>query len=224
MREALYMNTKKLLEYGERCLHAKYIRVENDGDYAIEREEDTVYLLFQWSNGETDWRNNFDFPAVPYSDMKIPWQCHRGFLRVWKSIKPYIESTVMDETVKKFIIVGYSHGAAIAALAHEYVWFNRPDLRDNNLEGYGFGAPRCYWGFTISNELKQRWDNFYPIRNCEDIVTHVPLLIMGFRHTGNLICIGQKDQYAIRKNKLKCVDAHRWENYRYSLQSYEETT
>lgn len=218
------IDMNKLLYYGERCRKAKYIRVENDGDYAIEREGDTVYLLFQWSNDDTDWKNNFDFPTSPYNDMNAKWKCHRGFLRVWKSIKPYIESVVMDYTVNKFIIVGYSHGAAIAAFAHEYVWFNRPDIRDNNLEGYGFGSPRCYWGFVIPKNLKQRWINFYVIRNCDDIVTHVPPAIIGFVHTGNVICIGDKNKYAIRKNKLKCIDAHRWPNYRYSLESYEDNT
>ena len=214
-------DTKKVLEYGERCLRAKYTKVENDGDYAIEREGDTVYLLFQWSNGKGDWRNNFDFPATPYSDMEIPWKCHRGFLRVWKSVKPYVATVVKDMTVKKFVIVGYSHGAALAALAHEYVWFNRPDLRDDNLEGYGFGSPRCYWGWTIKEELKERWENFYPIRNCNDIVTYMPPAILGFRHVGQLIQIG-KNEYFIRNHKLKCIDAHYWENYRYSLQNCEE--
>lgn len=212
------MDYNTLLEYGQRCYNANYIRVENSGDYAIERDGDTVYLLFQWSNGETDWLNNFDFPAKPYKDMGIEWKCHRGFLRVWKSIEPYIEKTVLDTTVKRFILIGYSHGAAIATLAHEYVWFHRPDLRDSNLEGYGFGCPRCYWGFTMCDELHERWKNFYPIRNCQDLVTHVPFLFMGFRHVGNLICIGD-NTYTLRKNKLKCIDAHRWENYVYSLEN-----
>lgn len=211
------MDIQKILEYGEKCYNAKYIHVENDGDYAIERDGDIVYLLFQQSNSKEDWKNNFDFPAKPYKDMEIPWKCHRGFLKVWKSIEPYIENTVLDQTVKKFIIIGYSHGAAIATLAHEYVWFHRPDLREHGLEGYGFGCPRCYWGLFIDIELEKRWENFYPIRNCHDIVTHVPPIIFGFRHIGQLISVGKTNQYVIRKNIFKCVDAHRWENYRYSL-------
>ena len=210
------MDTNKLFEYWSRCCRASYISVENDGDYAVKREDDTVFLCFQWSSSVEDWKNNFDFPATPYKDMQIEWKCHRGFLRVWKSIEPYIEPIIRDETVRKFIIIGYSHGAAVAALAHEYVWFNRPDLRENGLEGYGFGSPRVYWGTTIKEELKERWKNFYPIRNCEDIVTHVPLTIMGFKHVGNLICIGN-DEYADRKFKLKCLDAHRPVNYTLSL-------
>ena len=86
-----------------------------------------------------DWKNNFDFPAKPYKDMEVNWSCHRGFLRVWKSIEPYLEEVINDMTISQIYIVGYSHGAAIASLCHEYVWYHRPDLRDNGLEGFGFG-------------------------------------------------------------------------------------
>lgn len=226
------MDMQNLLKYGRRCLSAKYTTVENNADYAIERDGNTVYLLFEWSDGKTDWKNNFDFPATPYKDMGIKWKCHRGFLKVWKSVEPYIKSIVFDPTVDKFIVVGYSHGAPIAALAHEYIWFNRPDLRDANLEGYGFGSPRCFFGF-IPKELKQRWKNFYIIRNANDIVTHVPLVIMGFRHVGKLIKIGQRTELVYRKvigqwgpiifYIPKCVDAHRWINYEITLENYKGT-
>ena len=56
-------------------------------------------------------------------NMKIKWRCHRGFLRVWKTIKPYIEQIDFSKA-KKIVVVGYSHGAAIATLCHEYIWFN----------------------------------------------------------------------------------------------------
>lgn len=212
------MDANKILEYGNRCYSAKYTTVENNGDYAVERDGNTLYLMFEWSDGKADWKSNFNFPATPYKDMGVKWMCHRGFLKVWKSIKPHIEQYVLDLTVEKIIIIGYSHGAAIAALAHEYVWFNRQDLRDNNLEGYGFGSPRCYWGFKVKKKLKPRWENFYVIRNCNDIVTHVPPVFLGFRHVGNLIEIGD-GTYEVRKCKLKCLDAHRFENYQHSLKN-----
>lgn len=91
----------KLQSYMMRCLTAEYLATDEKGDYAIQREGDTLYLCFQWSNGREDWENNFDFPARPYSDMGIKWYCHRGFLRVWKSIKPFIADAVHDKSVKK---------------------------------------------------------------------------------------------------------------------------
>ena len=216
------MNTKKkLLGLFNRCLNAKYIHTENSGDYAIEREGNTVYLLFQWSNGQEDWKNNFDFATKPYKDMGIPWKCHRGFLRVWKSIEPYIADTVMDMSVNHFVVCGYSHGAAIATLCHEYVWFNRPDLRPEssgnymNIEGYGFGCPRVFFGH-MQKELKQRWLTFFPIRNLNDIVTHVPPILFGFRHVSSITKIGKKGKLN-RHRKLDCVNAHYPDNYILSL-------
>ena len=210
-----------LLDYFNRCWNAKYIHVENAGSYAIEREGDTLYLLFQKSNGLEDWKNNFDFPAEPYTDMEIPWKCHRGFLKVWKSIEPYIEEAVKDTSVKEIVVIGYSHGAAIAMLAHEYVWYHRPDLREKDIVGFGYGAPRCYWGWSIPKELKERWETFYIVRNNNDIVTYVPPVLFGFRHTGTIVPIGD-GSCTLRKNKLKCIDDHRPENYIYSLENLEQ--
>ena len=205
-----------LLNLYKRCLSANYTTVENEGDYAIKQIGTKLYLFFEDSDGKVDWKNNFNFPAKPYKDMGVKWHCHRGFLKVWKSIEPYVKDAIMRPSVKSVTIVGYSHGGAIATLCHEYVWFNRPDLR-NKLEGYGFGAPRVFWG-RMKEELKERWANFHIIRNINDIVTHMPPRLFGFRHVNDVVKIGEKGKFAFRKSKLKCVDAHRQQNYIYSLQ------
>ena len=188
----------------QKCLDAKYIHVENAGDYAIERDGSRLYIYFECSNGKTDWKNNFDFPAKPYKRMgKTSWFAHRGFLKVWKSIEPHIEKYIKDETVYSIYTVGYSHGAALAVLCHEYIWYNRPDIRDY-IEGYGFGCPRVFWGIKTS-KIKERWNRFVVIRNIDDIVTHVPPSMFGFSHVGNIVEIGQKGLYTP-------IDAHRPEN------------
>ena len=169
------------------CLNARYIVVENDGSYNIERKGDKLYIYFECSNGHVDWKNNFNFPAKPYRDMKNLWFCHRGFLTVWKSIEPHIAADIADPTVKEIEIVGYSHGAAIAQFCHEYVRFNRPDVE---VVGYGFGAPRIFWGFT-NKRVKERFKGFYVVRNGRDLVTHVPPVLFGFRHICEVIEIGE---------------------------------
>lgn len=213
---------QKLVDLFEKCLSANYIHVENDGDYALEEDGETLYILFQCTNSKVDWKNNFDFPAIPYKDMGIKWRCHRGFLRVWKSIKDYIKESILNEKYKKIIVVGYSHGAAIATLCHEYVWFNRPDLRESGLEGYGFGCPKCYFGFFgVKKSLKERWKNFYPIRNCGDIVTHMPPFIFGFRHVNKVWKLKNKKQ-PLKHHFLRCVNAHYPDNILYSLDKEED--
>lgn len=186
-----------LYEKFEKCLKVEYTHVENDGSFVIERVDDTLFLYFQPSNGDTDWKNNFDFPAKPYRDMKNLWFCHRGFLKVWKSIEPYIADQINDPSVHKIDIVGYSHGGAMAALCYEYVKFNRPDVE---VTGVGFGAPRVFWGFA-KKVVKERFKGFVVVRNGSDIVTHVPPAILGYRHLGDVLQVGEhvgwvKDHYS----------------------------
>ena len=111
-------------ELFDRCYNAKYIHTAEGGDYAIEVEDGVIYLLFQWSNGAEDWKNNFDFPARPYKRMNDVWYCHRGFLRVWKAMRDEIEAKVAEIIASNPFIysircIGYSHGAALALFATE---------------------------------------------------------------------------------------------------------
>ena len=205
----------KLTKLFAECLIADYIKVENDGSYFLRKQGDTLYIFLESSNGRLDWKNNLDFfpislccricalPTRPYKEMQACWYAHRGFLRVWKSIEKHIARDILDLRYRKIITVGYSHGAALAVLCHEFIWFQRPDLR-KNIEGYGFGCPRVFWGI-MTKELSNRWENFTVIRNINDIVTHVPPAWLGFSHVGKMLTVGEKEKYSN-------VDAHRPEN------------
>lgn len=194
----------QLYQLFKRCLEKSYTHTENGGDYAFERRGNTLFIYLQWSNGHTDWKNNFDFPAKPYRRMgRTVWLAHRGFSRVWKSVEPYLSHLIDDATLDGIVTVGYSHGAALAVFCHEYAWYHRPDLR-NALEGYGFGCPRVLWGFP-SSAILSRWDRFLVIRNANDLVTHVPPSFLGYRHVGELLEIGKSEAYTP-------IDAHRPEN------------
>lgn len=182
----------------ERVLTVPYIHLEEEtASYYAEREGDTLRLFFEGSNGKVDWANNFDFPAKPYRDMPDRWYAHRGFLRVWKAIEPHLEAMIADPTVRTIYVVGYSHGAAVALLCHEYCRFHRPDVA---VIGVGYGAPRVVWG-PVPENVRQRFRGFYVIRNGHDLVTHLPPALFGFRHVGHMIKIGVsvgpiKDHYA----------------------------
>lgn len=193
----------KLSNQFDACLKATYTHCESGGDFAIQRNEDTLFIYLEWSDGAEDWINNLDFPARPYKRGKTVWFAHRGFMKVWKAIEPHLTDAIMDKTVKKIVIVGFSHGAALAVLCHEYAWYNRPDIRDSII-GYGYGCPRVFWGIK-TKELKKRWEKFTVIRNIDDIVTHVPPAIFGFSHVGSMVKIGKKGKYS-------SIDAHRPEN------------
>lgn len=192
------MRTNLLAKFNA-CTAAKYTHIENDASYAVKRKGEKLTLFFEKSNGLVDWWNNFDFPAKPYREMKNLWFCHRGFLKVWKSIEPYIESDILDPSVKKIDIIGYSHGGAIAQLCYEYVKYNRPDVY---VTGVGFGSPRVLWGF-VQKPVKERFEGFLLVRNGNDIVTHLPPQFLGFRDVGIILKFGKseglvKDHYPER--------------------------
>lgn len=191
----------------------------NKGSYYVEYNDDTLNIYFQGSNGDIDWKNNFDFGAKPYKDMPKKWKAHRGFVRVWKEIEPFVRDDIMNPDIKKINLIGYSHGAALAVLAHEYTWFNRADIRDN-IFGYGFEPPRVFCGMKIPDELAPRWEHFYVFRNGEDIVTHVPPKIFGYKHVGNFVHLNEDRIILVDETyMLRCINEHNWPNVITSLRA-----
>ncbi len=203
-----------LLSLFKKVLNAKYITIPgSDASFCYEMKQHTLYIFFEHSNGIVDWKNNFDFPAKPYREMENKWYVHRGFLRVWKSAKEYLKEQILNKSVREIVIVGYSHGAALALLCHEFCVFNRPDI-SSNIYGYGFGCPRVVYGY-LPRGICKRFKYFYVIRNCRDIVTHVPPTLFGFRHVGKIIHIGKKAKYGL-------IKSHRAESYIEQLEKREK--
>ncbi len=192
-----------LRELFESCLTAPYEHIRGGGSFATVRDGDLLYVFFEKSNGAEDWINNLSYHAVSRGRIGDPWYCHEGFLRVFESILPYIEKKIGSKSVGAVVTVGYSHGAALAVLCHEYIYTEHPELR-NNISGFGFGCPRVVFG-TVPHE-GERWRDFYMVRNIDDTVTHLPPRVLGYRHVGNMIEIG-------RSGKYTGFDAHRAENY-----------
>ena len=194
-----------LLDLFERVLSVKYTTIpKTEASYYYEMRGDILYIFFEHSNGIVDWRNNFDFPSKHYTEKGEKWFVHRGFLRVWKSARERLKEQICNKRVKGIVIVGYSHGAALSLLCHEFCVNNRPDIKEN-IFGYGFGCPRVVHG-RLKRSICERFKHFYIIRNCRDIVTHLPPAVFGFHHVGNILHIGKKAKYGP-------VESHKSENY-----------
>lgn len=191
-----------MLKLFRRCLKAEYIHTAENGDYAIEVDGDTLYILFECSDGKEDWRNNFDFPAKPYKRMGDLWFCHRGFLKVWKAMRDEIENRVAEilqenTDISNITIVGYSHGGAMALFATEDMTYLYGEKF--SVSGYGFGAPRVLWGY-VPKAVRKRISAFTTVRNIPDIVTHLPPKVFGYQDI-NIKEIGEEGKY-------KPVEAH----------------
>ena len=192
----------------DECVTARYQTTEADTDWSAEAQRGELRIRFAPSHGTRDWLHNLTFHAVPYEEMTPTWQCHSGFLTCWKSVLPHLSPFILHPNTQRVVIIGYSHGAALALLCHEYVWFHRPDLRERLL-GVGFGCPRVLYG-CVPPEIAPRWERFFVVRNIDDIVTHLPPRVLGYCHVGNLIEVGKEGRYS-------SVDAHRPESYRREL-------
>lgn len=227
---------KKLSELFYACAYTvKYEQVGDSVNYAFVEDGSTLYIYFQGSNSITDWVRNFLFPSKPYKDMEIPYRVHRGFLAAWKEVEDIIIAKIkeiknpkaplelQEYKWKHIVVVGYSHGGALAGFCHECVWYWRPDLRESGLEGYGFEAPRFYAGWHVKKELKERWEHFTVIRTNNDIVTHCPPAIFGFCHVGKILKVKGDTSLAPKKWYIpKCVKSHYPEVVYDALVNYEK--
>ena len=177
----------------------KYQECGDHVNYAFAESGRTLYIYFEGSNGDVDWRRNFSYWRKPYKDMTINYRVHGGFLAAWKEVQDIVIAKIketksitdLDYKWQKVVVIGYSHGGALAAFAHECVWYYRPDIREN-CWGISFEGPRIYSGFWVKDELQERWKNFRVFRNRADIVTHMPPRAFGFCHVGEMVKIGGK--------------------------------
>ena len=198
-----------MLNYLLMCLRATYTHTKEGGDFAVTYRENTLYLLFQWSDGHEDWKNNLAFSAQcvnPLAPKRERWYCHRGFLKVWRAMREEIISLTAwylgRYDVREIICVGYSHGAALSLLAtHDMTSMFGQKMP---VMGYGFGCPRVVRG-KLPRQVKNDLARFTAVRNIPDLVTYLPPKLFGFRHVG-LCTIGEQGTY-------NPIDAHRAESY-----------
>lgn len=171
-------------------------------DVGFQEHGDTLLILFEPSDGKVDWRHNFAFFKRPYSDMEVPYYVHGGFLKCWRIVKDVVIAKLHSRNWKQVVITGFSHGAALALLAHECAWFELPHLRNGRILTIAFEAPRIYGGFTVNEEIEGRWNGAYVIRNNQDLVTHMPPRAFGFCDVGEMVKI-------ITTPKKGVIDSHK---------------
>jgi len=144
--------------------------------YTISSDEKNIYLAIQGSCDADDWRFNFDFAVKPYKRMNVVWFAHRGFVTAWKLARDQITADI-DKILdsKQLVILGYSHGAALAVMAHEDFQFN-----GYNPTTYAFGCPHVLW---LPNKIiRSRFLDLTMINRRGDLIAHVPPAIFGYRH------------------------------------------
>jgi hypothetical protein len=161
----------------------------NKTNYGILQDGNILYLSFQGSEEKQDWLYNFKFWVKPYKRMNKLWFAHAGFVKAWKLAKEKIHQDISailnaDSSIDTIVITGYSHGAALATMAHEYFTYH-----GYNVYTVAFAGPRVLW--LPSRAILSRFENFRMIGLHGDIVTYIPPAAFGYRHV-NLERIGSK--------------------------------
>lgn len=235
---------KKISELFRICNESSYDVVGKDVNYLFEEDKDTLYIYFQGSVSKWDWMRNFFFIKgfkKPYKNMEVPYRVHKGFLNAWKEVEDIIIEKITEKKIikkvnkrtkeeesreeykwKTIVVVGYSHGGAISGLCHECVWFNRPDLREKGLYGYGFESPRFYAGFKVRKNLKERWATYTVVRTNNDLVTHCPPCLFGYKHVGTILKV-RGDCSLVTDKVPNCIKSHYGQVVYDALVKYEDS-
>ena len=190
------MDTLRLLFY--KCAYTiHYENVGHDVSYAFEETDDTLYIYFQGSHSVMDWLRNFLFTEKLYKQFRV----HRGFYEAYKEVRNILLDKVYAGNYKKIVIVGYSHGGALAYLTHEDMVYHFPNIE---VVSYAFESPRC---LKVPKEYRHLWKDFNIIRTNNDLITHLPPAFLGYRHLGTMIKT-KGDTRLVDKNLPKCIKSH----------------
>ena len=190
-----------------------YTNVGDDVSYATktDKAENTLYIFFQGSSGLEDWKNNFDFKEMAYGLFKV----HRGFYRCYYQVRNIILDKIYANNYDKVVVVGYSHGSAIATLCHQDIVYHFPKL---DVQTFAFESPRC---LKVPKKLRFYWESLTRIKVNQDLITHLPPKIFGFNDVGKELHL--KGDTSLVKNHLpKCIKSHYPEVVLNALLEYEK--
>lgn len=162
----------------------------------IRRRNGVLTIAFRGTDTKADWRRNFLFckKTIPYGNNASKIRVHAGFLSAYKcdSVRGRLHA-LMTREVTSVRVTGHSLGAAMAVLCAVDLQYNFPD---RPCEVVLFGCPRV-GNRAFARSYDRRVFNTYRVENGNDIVTKVPLAMMGYRHVGAKIHVGKPRSPAV---------------------------
>jgi len=143
------------------------------------------YAVLAFRGTEVSKKADIAIDAKAIKVSVIEGRVHGGFLGGYKSVKADILMALKKVSGLPLYITGHSLGAALATVATnslENEVIDGVPLRDWIAACYTFGSPR-----VGNNQYDRDFKSpIYRIVNTTDIVTVVPLLVMGYVHIGDV--------------------------------------
>jgi len=179
MAEIAYRDKEAKTEY--QALGYKYhIFIENDGAqcHVVWSEEEMV-VCFRGTEPSELSDVLADLNALPKKSMTDGW-VHRGFRGELDKLWEHVKALVEKHSDKELYVCGHSLGAAMATICTSRI----EEFRD--VAGlYTYGSPRAGTRSFVKGIRTTHWR----FVNNNDIVTRVPLALMGYKHHGHLCYI-----------------------------------
>ncbi len=157
-----------------------FTSIETDTQAFLVVKDDSSYAVLALRGTEKSWRDiQTDIRAKRVKTPK--GKVHAGFRNAFASIEPEIKKSLLPLAEIPLYITGHSLGGALATVATQNLeWDSR--FADQIAACYTFGSPRV-GNDEYDISIKSM---FYRVVNTTDIVTIVPLLLMGFVHVGDV--------------------------------------
>ena len=148
-----------------------------------------LYIVFRGTDSYKDWLTDLQFwkKTLPYGNKSSKIRVHSGFINAYRSkeVRGKIHNFVTGE-INKIIVAGHSYGAALATLCALDLQYNFPK---KDYEVFLFGSPRV-GNKAFRDSYNKRLFKTFRVSNGNDIITKIPLAIMGYRHVGINLHIG----------------------------------
>lgn len=136
-------------------------------EWDIYEEGDIVYILFQETDGVSDWIQNLSFTKRRYGKLKF----HHGLYELYDLMRDEVIDFVKNIPSNKTLVVsGWSQGAAIAQICVQDIYFHTG--RKSLL--ISFGAPMAIYGRKTRKACRESVIEAFEYCNKSDIVTYQP--------------------------------------------------
>ena len=191
MADIAYKDEKEAKKLYKKLGWSSHIFLDNNGAQChIVWNKDDMAICFRGTEPDELSDILADLNALPKKSMTDGW-VHSGFRGELDKLWSHIEPLTNEYDDKKLYICGHSLGAAMATICTSRV----EEFRKVE-ELYTYGSPRAGTRSFVKGIKTAHWR----FVNNNDIVTTVPLALMGYKHHGTLVYINHYGK--IRKMTL----------------------